>query len=104
MPERHLQHLIGHNADLILLILFGSAARVAAYVKIARQTHKYYRLADYIVTLVICCFTGVIFGLVALAAGQPEISIMISSAIGSWLGIEGLNRIATILLKGKADD
>jgi len=103
MPDQ-LKHFIGHNADIIILIWLGASARAGTNYLSAKKRRLSYRIADYVVTLIIGAFTAIIFGLLSYSAGQSEVTIGISIGLGSWLGIEGLNTIARTILKGKKDD
>ena len=102
MPK-HLAHIVGHNIDLFFLIWMGASTRAAIQYLEVRKNNKLYRFGDYAITILICSFTAVIFGMVSAAAGRPEIVQYISSGIGAYLGIEGLNKI-TMLFRGRNND
>ena len=93
--QEDLPHFIGHNYDLIILMWLGASAKAGSNYLSAKKRRVSYRIADYIVTLVIGAFTAALFGMISYGAGQSEIAVGISVGLGSWLGVEGLNTIAS---------
>lgn len=103
MPDQ-INHFIGPNADILILIWLGASARAGTNYLSSKKRRLSYRIADYVITLVIGAFTAIIFGMLSYSAGQSEIAVGISIGLGSWLGIEGLNTIAKTILRSKKDD
>lgn len=81
------------------VILFGAIVHATAQLKIARDKDKEFTIADFFILIVIASFAGLVFGLVAtLFFEDSQVTIILFSAIGAFLGMAGLNKISNVLL------
>lgn len=80
------------------IIFFGSIVHATSQLKIARDKKKEFNKIDFFILTIIASFAGLVFGLVALLFFDNQITVILFSAIGSFLGMAGLNKISSILL------
>jgi len=80
------------------IILLGSIVHATNQLRIAREKKVPFTKADFYILLPISAFAGIIFGLTVLLFTENPYLIMLSSGIGSFLGIAGLNKVAQSLL------
>lgn len=100
MPE-NFNHVFGHRLDYLIMIVFGSVAHTAWQIQKSRLNKTLFTFVDGVISLIIAMFSGTMFGMVTLAAGQGELAVIISVSIGSWLGITGLNFLASRFMRGQ---
>jgi len=79
----------------MLAIVFGAIVHSTSQLKIARQKSTEYTMIDFSINFMISLFAGGTFGLLAVILGLDENTIILFSAIGSFLGLTGLNKLAT---------
>lgn len=92
LPE--LYHLI----VVMGVILFGAIVHATSQLKVARDTHMEFTGIDFVILTIISSFAGLIFGLIATIFFDNQIAVILFSAIGAFLGMAGLNKIANVLL------
>lgn len=81
------------------VIFFGSIVHATSQLKIARDKNTEFSKADFLILTVISSFAGLVFGLIATLFFDNQIAVILFSAIGSFLGMAGLNKIANALLE-----
>jgi hypothetical protein len=91
-PE-HVQILITMG-----VIIFGAIVHATAQLKIARETNSEFEFMDFAILTVIASFSGLVFGLFSTFFFDSEVAVILASAIGAFLGMAGLNKIASIFL------
>ena len=83
---------------LVGVIVFGAVVHATAQLKISRDKKTDFTFIDFIVLTIISAFSGMVFGLLATLLWNEQLIVILASAIGSFLGMAGLNRIANTLL------
>lgn len=78
--------------------LFGAIVHATAQLKVARDNKKQFETVDFVILTVIAAFAGLVFGLFATFFFDNEVAVILSSAIGAFLGMAGLNKVAAIFL------
>ena len=95
---------LSQNLISILIIVFASIVHATVQLKLARENKDSdFKTADFIILLPISAFAGLIFGLMSSLFFTSEVAVWLSSGIGSFLGIAGLNRISTAFLEFLVD-
>lgn len=90
------------HTDKILtgaVILFWAIVHATAQLKVARDTGISFSWVDYIILIPIAIFAGLCFWLVASLFSESQVWIILSSAIGAFLGIAWLNKLASVVLE-----
>lgn len=85
---------------LILLgvIVFGSIVHATSQLKISRDAKTNFTKIDFLILFILALFAGGVFGLIATILFEQQYLVILFSAVGSFLGMAGLNRVANILL------
>jgi len=89
---------IYHMIIVLGVILFGSIVHATSQLKIARDKKLQFNAVDFWILFLLASFAGSIFGMIALILFDNQIIVVLFSAIGAFLGMAGLNRVASILL------
>ena len=90
------------NELLILLgvtTIFGAIVHATSQLKIKRDQKQEFTFADFVILTVIAMFSGMVFGLLATLIWSNITIIILSTAIGAFLGMAGLNKVANIVLE-----
>lgn len=95
--KRWMMH--GDKILVWVVIVFGAFVHATAQLKVARDTGIAFGWIDYIILIPIAIFAGLCFGLVASLFSDSLVYIILASAIGAFLGIAWLNKLASILLE-----
>lgn len=91
--------IIDQDAVIIwATILFGSIVHATSQLKTSRDSNKPFNIVDFIILFLIACFSWMVFGLVALMFNFGMVQIILSSAIWSFMGLVGLDKIANMVL------
>lgn len=80
------------------VIVFGAIVHATSQLKVARDTKAEFTRSDFFILTIIASFAGLVFGLIATLFFDSQVVIILFSAIGSFLGMAGLNRISSVLL------
>lgn len=89
------------DKDYIIIgvtILFGAIVHATAQLKNNRDNNKEFTIVDFAILFIIACFSGMVFGLVALMFNFGMVQIILSSAIGAFMGLVGLDKVANMIL------
>ena len=81
-----------------LLIVFGSLVHATAQLKIARDKDVAFSVSDFIILFVIAAFSGTIVGMTSTLFFDSQTVITLSSGIGAFLGMAGVNAVANAFL------
>lgn len=91
---------ISQNTISILIIIFAAIVHATVQLKLARENKDInFTATDFFILIPISAFAGLIFGLVSSLFFDSEVAVWLSSGIGSFLGIAGLNKISTAFLE-----
>lgn len=82
-----------------ITILFGAIVHATTQLKSHRDNHKEFTIVDFIILFIIACFSGMVFWLVAMMFNFGMIQIILSSAIGAFLGLVWLDKVANMILE-----
>lgn len=85
---------LNENSFLVFLIIFGAIAHSVHQWKKARDEGVKFDVLDFIILLIIALFSGTVFAMVGIQTGAAGLQVGILGAIGSFLGIMGLNAIS----------
>ena len=77
-----------------LVILTGAFVHSTNKMRIARENNEEFTWVDFFVLMPTSAFSGLVFGLFVMLFTSNIILLLLSAAIGSWLGVVGLNSIA----------
>ncbi len=81
------------------VIVFGAIVHATAQLKISRDKKQSFTVVDFVILLPLSMFAGGIFGGITYWTAPDDIVlIVLSSAIGAFLGIAGLNKVGAIVL------
>ena len=80
------------------VILFGAIVHATSQLKASRENKTEFTRVDFIILFIIACFAGMIFWLVAALFFDSIIRIILATAVGSFMWLVWLNRIAWVLL------
>ena len=90
---------ITENVIAILIVIFGAIVHASVQLKTARERKdSSFTTLDFFILIPISAFAGLIFGLVASLFFDSEIAVLLSSGVGSFLGIAGLNKMSNTIL------
>lgn len=78
--------------------MFGSIVHATSQLKLARDSKTNFTRVDFFILFILALFSGGVFGTLAIILFDHQYVVILFSAIGSFLGMAGLNRIANILL------
>lgn len=87
-----------HFLILAAVIIFGSIAHATSRLKVARDNDQEFTQTDFIILTIIASFSGLVFGLAGTLFFENQVMIILCSAIGSFLGMAGLNHLAAVIL------
>ncbi len=76
------------------IICLGAVVHATNQFRVARKKKEEFTKADFFILLPISVFSGLIFGLMIYYFTDNHVLIILSSGVGSFLGIAGLNRVA----------
>lgn len=79
------------------LAAFGALAHALVRLQKARDNNKPFDKVDVFIAFFVACFAGVVYSLLSEWVGFDNIGQRVSTLIGSFLGLAGLNRIIEIL-------
>lgn len=82
---------------LAFLAAFGAAAHALVRLQKARENNKPFDKVDVFIAFFVACFAGVVYSLLSEWVGFDNIGQRVSTLIGSFLGLAGLNRIIEII-------
>ena len=88
--------------ELLILIgvtIFGAIVHATSQLKIKRDKKQEFTFIDFIILTIIAMFSGMVFGLLATLVWSNVTIIILSTAIGSFLGMAGLNKVTNIVLE-----
>lgn len=80
------------------IIIFGAIVHTTSQLKISREKKTSFTILDFIILFIIACFAWLIFWLVATLFLSNIVWIILASAIGAFLGLTWLNKIANLIL------
>lgn len=83
----------------IAAAVFGAIVHATAQLKVHRDQKLEFSREDFLILMVIALFSGMVFGLSALLFTENTVLIILATAIGAFLGLAGLNRIANMFLE-----
>lgn len=83
---------------IVSIIIFGAIVHATSQLKISREKKAEFTALDFTILFIIACFAWLIFWLVATLFLSNIIWIILASAIGAFLGLTWLNKVANILL------
>ena len=87
-------------ASVPLVIIFGAFVHATVQLKLARDTNDdSFTFLDWLILLPISAFSGWVFYLMASAFFQDDRLIGGAAGMGAFVGIRGLNFIATVGMK-----
>lgn len=89
----------GHAIMVVFVVLFGSIVHATAQLKVHRDKDLEFTAADFGILFIIATFSGMIFGMLAMLIWTSTLIVSLFSAVGAFLGMAGLNKIANILLE-----
>jgi len=95
-------HISQATVELLVIagvILFGAIVHATAQLKVHKDNGKEFDRVDFTVLTLIASFSGLVFGLTASLFFENLVVIILFSAIGAFLGMAGLNRVANTLLE-----
>ena len=79
------------------MILFGALANALRSLQRARSEESIvYGLIDFVISMGISMFAGVMFGLVSQYLSHDPLVIYASAGMGAYLGISGLNKLTDL--------
>ena len=81
------------------MAFFGAIVHATAKLKIANDTNEDFNYKDFIILAFLALFAGIIFGLISTLFFTDIVVVIVFTALGSFLGITGLNKIANIFLE-----
>lgn len=91
---------IGYLSLLVGILFFGSIAHATAQLQISRTKKEPFTIIDFLILMPLCMFSGLIFGLISyMFFEENHVFVILSTAIGSFLGIAGLNKVANSFLE-----
>ena len=83
-----------------LVILFGSITHATNKLKVAREKKEPFTMVDFIILLPLSMFSGGVFGLIGIiSVPDNPYMIVLFAAMGSFLGIAGLNSLGIAILQ-----
>ena len=94
--------LIGKYSLLWLLsgvAIFGASAHAMVQLKIARDSRRKYDVIDWFISFFVALFAGMVSGLIASSFDYTGNKLFLAVAMGSFLGLQGLNRIVEYGIK-----
>lgn len=97
-----MEKLRAEHTDTILtgaVIVFWAVVHATAQLKVARDTGIAFSWIDYIILVPIAIFAWLCFWLVASLFSSDQVRIILSSAIGAFMGIAWLNKLSSIFLE-----
>lgn len=90
---------VANFLTIAAVVFFGAVVHATSQLKVARDAGKEFNKIDFIILVTIASFSGLVFGLAATLFFQNDVMIILSSAIGAFLGMAGLNRLANVILE-----
>lgn len=78
------------------LVVFGAIVHATAQLKMHRDKKEEFTKVDFLILFVIAVFSGIIGGLIAKTITDSGTIISLVSSISAFLGLAGLNKIASI--------
>lgn len=81
------------------IIIFWAFVHATANMKISLEKGQKFTGKDFIILLPIAMFAGLVFAMTSTLITENQTIIILSAAVGSFLGLAGLNRISFTLLE-----
>lgn len=95
---KHIEHLVGHIADFALIILAGSTVYAGLQHKYAKSINIAFTVFDWVMSLGVAGFTGVMSAMGAYAIGvNNELALLWISGAGAVLGLKSFNVMFDIM-------
>lgn len=95
----NIQHLIGHYSSLIALIGFGSLVHAIVQFNNAKLNGKEFRRVDFIISIILAIFSGIMFSLSAAYFTESQLAIWWLGAMGAFGGLRFLNRLTDVVIE-----
>jgi hypothetical protein len=84
---------------ILMVVVFGAIVHATTQLQTSRANKLPFTISDFLILFIIACFAGMIFGILAMIAWPDKMLVIIFfTAIGAFLGMVGLNKIASLAL------
>ena len=84
---------------MIAIAFLGAVVHATAQLKLARDSERNYTKSDFFINFIIAIFAGVVFGFASRLFFTNQDIVILCTAVGSFLGITGLNTISATVLQ-----